>query len=624
MKKFFLALIFWQLQSLSTASPSGPVIPDTDQQRLLDISQSSRWHRLIHYESGWNQSSLVSQVDDGDFFLAATGKTDPMAELEATLSAFYLPVKDANQHAICRYPARWDYLRTSLALPAGPLTTQQCPELKKWLDILNPHSVSLIFASSYLNSPSSMFGHTFLRVDPEDVEEGSSWLSYAVNFGAEINNQDNSILYAYRGLFGGYPGFFSVIPYYEKINVYSRLENRDLWEYDLNLTTAETQALVWHLWELRNIDFDYYFFDENCSYRLLELLEVARPGISLREDFGTRAIPIDTVRAVKDAGLVTSTHYRPSAATRIEHQIEQLSPAHQKLAWQLAHRQITLQDDSLVALPEAQRAPVIQLAYQHVRYLQLHRPRDTDTANFSRQLLVALSKLPSEPGQPETPSVSPELSHGTLLAGLSGGSWEDDGFADLRLRMSYHDLTDNTAGYLKGAAINIGELKLRKFEQQSAQLELLNFIDINSHSPRSQFFSPLTWRVSAGFERFYGAGDDALTPRIKGGAGVSYELGERVIYYALATARTEYNSLLEDNLALGAGATAGTLLFFPFGTLQLEVDYHSFVDGEERHSAQLIQNIPVSRNNALRLRATHTSQLGFSADEFSLEFRHYY
>ena len=33
------------------------------------------------------------------------------------------------------------------------------------------------------------------------------------------------------------------------------------------------------------MNFDYYYFDENCSYRLLELLEVARPGTELTDEF---------------------------------------------------------------------------------------------------------------------------------------------------------------------------------------------------------------------------------------------------------------------------------------------------------------------------------------------------
>ena len=52
------------------------------------------------------------------------------------------------------------------------------------------------------------------------------------------------------------------------------------------------------MWELKQIQFDYFFFDENCSYRLLELLQVARPGLQLTTQFPLTAIPTDTVKAI--------------------------------------------------------------------------------------------------------------------------------------------------------------------------------------------------------------------------------------------------------------------------------------------------------------------------------------
>ncbi len=61
-----------------------------------------------------------------------------------------------------------------------------------------------------------MFGHTLLRIDQADVQaDKTSLLSYAINFGAYIEGSDNSILYAWKGLMGGYPGLFALVPYQE-------------------------------------------------------------------------------------------------------------------------------------------------------------------------------------------------------------------------------------------------------------------------------------------------------------------------------------------------------------------------------------------------------------------------
>jgi hypothetical protein len=619
-RAIFLLLIL----SITTAAQAAEPWTPASLAKAETLADSPRWRALLHYYPGTLGRGWKSQVDDPDFFLAPDGVTHPRAELDATVAAFYLPVTDANQHAVCRFPARWHWLRDELSLPPAPLTTEQCPERSQWLGIIKPHSIKLIFASSYLNSPSSMFGHTFLRIDPENIDSGSDWLSFAVNFGAEYRPEDNSLLYAWKGIFGGYPGFFSLLRYHEKINEYNRIENRDLWEYQLDLSPEQVQLLVDHLWELRNIDFDYYFFDENCSFRLLELLEVARPDVELTDGFEHRAIPIDTVRAVLDAGLVRDTQYRSAAATQLQFQADQLSTEHQGLAWELAHRKRPLTDTAFTTLPSAQRAAILRVAYQHLRYQQSKATRDSDTAALSLDMLRQLRDISaSEPPQPPRPA-TPESGHDTLLVGLAGGRADGNGLVDLRLRTSYHDLADNSTGYLNGAAINLGELQLRQRENDSLQVEMLNFVDINSHAPRNRFFDPITWRVRAGFDRVYTEHDDALTARVNGGAGVTYEVGNNQLAYGMAIARLEYNPLLEDNLGLGGGALAGTLWFTPIGTLQLEAEHYQFTDGHERHELKLVHNLPLGRNDALRLNLLQRQQLETRFNEATLEFRHFF
>ena len=72
----------------------------------------------------------------------------------------------------------------------------------------------MVFASAHMSAPASMFGHTFLRVDSAYE---SPLLSYAVNYAATINRSDGGIAYAFKGIFGFYPGYYSILPYYEKV-----------------------------------------------------------------------------------------------------------------------------------------------------------------------------------------------------------------------------------------------------------------------------------------------------------------------------------------------------------------------------------------------------------------------
>src|SRR6185503_11289882 len=111
-----------------------------------------------------------------------------------------------------------------------------------------------------------------------------------------------------KGLTGGFPGRFYVMPYYVKVQEYSNIESRDLWEYQLALSPEQVRRLVMHAWETRSTHFDYFFFTRNCSYYLLTLLEAAAPELHLIDQFPGHVIPSDTVRAVlKQPGLVVRT-----------------------------------------------------------------------------------------------------------------------------------------------------------------------------------------------------------------------------------------------------------------------------------------------------------------------------
>ena len=237
--------------------------PVLDQGRVQQLANTPYWIALGHYETaklgGWR-----SYVDDEAFFLAEDGAHHPDQELQATVEALYAPANLGDKHAQCVFPARTRWLREQLDLQDLP--QPNCQEFTTWYQSIDPHSAALIFPAAYLNSPSSMFGHTLLRIDQSNTRsDDTTLLSYAINFGAYIEGSDNSILYAWKGLMGGYPGLFALMPYQEKLSEYRSLENRDLWEYQLDLTPEETGRMVEHVWELKQIQFDYFFFDENLS-----------------------------------------------------------------------------------------------------------------------------------------------------------------------------------------------------------------------------------------------------------------------------------------------------------------------------------------------------------------------
>ncbi|AVO54539.1 DUF4105 domain-containing protein [Pseudomonas mendocina] len=591
-------------------------------QRLAELASDPYWIALGHYETG-KLGGWRSYVDDDAFFLAAGGDHDPTAELSATLQALYRPAELGDRHPQCIYPARTRWLKAQLQL--DDLPNPDCAEYRNWFADVNPHSTVLVFPAAYLNSPSSMFGHTLLRIDQADIDShNTALLSYALNFGAFIEGDDNSILYAWRGLMGGYPGLFALVPYRDKLSEYNSLENRDLWEYRLNLTPEETARMVEHVWELKQIRFDYFFFDENCSYRLLELLEIARPGIELTEHFPLTAIPTDTVRAVKDAGLIERIDYRPSRERELLARAEPLQADEQVWALRLSEDPTQLSDADFLALPAERRALIQDAAFRLVRY---HANREERSSNAQRsfQLLGAINRNPPPPLKVERPPL-PEEGHESRTWQLAGGSRDDRAFAEYGLRMAYHDLSDNLDGFPLGAQIEILQLKLRQYENNHWQLQRLDLANIRSLTPRNALLQPLSWQIGGGLERVLGeAGDTPLVGHISGGGGYSWQLSEDLLGFTLGTARLEYNEDFAAVVSPALGFNSGLLWRNPLGNLTLEAAGDYFHNGEVRRRLSLNQQWEVSRNLGLRLSAQREfSQLASPVNEVKLELRWYH
>ena len=597
--------------------------PHVDPQRLQQLANDRFWISLGHYETaklgGWR-----SYISDKEFFLAPDGNEHPDHELAATVQALYGPASAGQQHAQCVYPARTRWLKAQLNLTDLP--TVDCSEFTQWFKDVAPHSAVMIFPAAYLNSPSSMFGHTLLRIDQADVQsDKTALLSYAINFGAYIEGSDNSILYAWKGLMGGYPGLFALVPYQEKLSEYRSLENRDLWEYRLNLSQVETERMVEHVWELKQIEFDYFFFDENCSYRLLELLQVARPSLRLTEQFPLTAIPTDTVKAVKEAGLVESIEYRPSRERELLSRAEPLTDDEQQWVLKVSADQKQLQTSAFKALPRARQALIIDAAYRLERYRANGQERDPQRAQRSFELLRAINQNPApeldipQPGLPEDGHESR-----TWQAGL--GTRGDRAFGEYGLRMAYHDLNDNAESFPLGAQIEILQLKLRQYESNDWQVQQLDLATIRSLTPRNELLQPLSWQVTGGLERVPGKHDDeTLVSHVNGGAGGTWALGDDMLGFALGTVRVEHNNDFAQFIAPAAGFNTGVLWKNPLGNLSLEAKGDYFINGEVRRSVSLNQQWELSRNLGLRLSAQREfSHLASPENEVMLEVKWYH
>jgi len=588
--------------------------------------KKTEWKNLLHYEI--DGQDYKSHVIDKRFFFSKDGKNNPETELIETLSAMFLPAESAatlDEHPQCRFPARFNWLKTSLKINTTLLPDVACPSYEKWRNENASGKITMVFPAYHLNSPSSMFGHTLLRIDPPNGS--TDWLSLAVNFGANANDGDNSIVYAFRGLAGGYPGTFVTHPYYKKIQEYGRIEHRDIWEYELNLSPDEVNRLIAHLWELQEINFDYYFFDENCSYRLLELLEVARPSVELTDEFSITAIPVDTVRAIDNAKMITHVKYRPAPVTKLEYRLSKIPESQRDMVLQLSEDKHVLESQSFLNLPIKDQRNIVDMTYNYLQYKNTDKERDPVLAKYRFKLLKQLNTYPAELNESvQLPRpVPPEKSHKSERVTFALGNRLNNHYAELGLRFAFHDLEDNKDGFLQGAQINIGTIKIRAEDNVGIRIHRLDFVDIFSLTPRDDFFKPLSWKVYTGLEQQFTKNKDQLTYHVTGGGGGSWDIAKNHRVYALGIARLEINKQLKNTLEPAIGFTSGLLSHFKNTTAHLEVSGEQFEDSVYRLRVQYTQNIVFSTNHSIKLFAKHQWQendVEFS--DVNLSYQYYY
>lgn len=373
-----------------------------------------------------------------------------------------------------------------------------------------------------------------------------------------------------------------------------------MWEYRLGLDADEIGWMIDHLWELKDVDFDYYFLDENCSFRLLELLEVARPQVDLLSDLRFAEVPVNTVRAIEEAGLIASRLYRPSKAVELEQAGEELSAAERRMAVRLMKDVSLAEQGEYLALAPERRHLVARAAYQATRFRDRTRDNNQQAAANSYRLLQLMHANAAPEPAAIRPPQPPERGHATQMLALSGGQREDNGFAEIQYRLTYHDWLDNHRGFLDGAWIEALNLRVRREESDRWRLWQLDLVNIRSLAPRTAFVRPTSWFVHAGIDRPEVAGQRDATRFVRGGPGLAWRVG-RWLPYGYLQARIENNDNLDPFINSGGGAELGLLRHGDHYSLHLSGESLYFADDQYRHRGQIGVQLPITQQNGIRL-----------------------
>ena len=604
-----------------------------EQAEILLLSERPGWLALLHYKGSVFSGHVHSQADDDAFFLHAEGATDAAAELRADIRGFFAPY--GPDHAQCLFPARWWWLKKQLSIPDS--FDVHCPLLDEFMRRISSDRLYLVFPSMYLNNPGSTFGHTFLRFDDAD---GAELLSQTLNYSARVSDDEGFISYVGKGLLGGYQGYFRARPYFEMVQEYSNIDNRDIWQYRLDFSAEEIRQLVRHVWEVKGVAFDYYFLRENCSYRLLALLDVVRPTMALTGAgrFPVYAIPVDTVRALDEAGLIIGREFRPSLATLIDsgagklgddyHLVEQLLTTGYVSAGEGAADEGR---QTIRAVLDAEDDIAIRREVLDTSYFILQFDKQASSAR-AQDILAVLNTLPADTEEENdrySERVSPEKGHASARVATGYGEQNGAAYIDLRFRPAFHDLLDARPGFIDGASINVLSGQAKWFEQENdLHLENFSLVNVTSLSPISRWRIPLSWQFDFRFDRARLSAAESVTNfTAAGAAGISVRYGA-FLPYMMATGEWQLSREYDKGHSIMTGVEAGSYIYphgLP-GQFQIELQHTEAVSGFELgyDSVAAGWQLDIAVDHALRMQYRLLSYDFFDDEDWVVDYNFYF
>ncbi|KAB8040471.1 DUF4105 domain-containing protein [Silvanigrella paludirubra] len=583
-KKILIAILFFYPLFLSALEDSRLQSAENyfiEKSRKLSLSQKSEWRKILFYQNKYF-SAPTGIVDGKDFYLSEEGKVNLQSEMEATIKAFFSGVEN-NDSAHCKFPRRLKWLKSYLDDDKYTIPITKCSNLEKWLEFVNPNGAVLIFSSFYINNPSSMFGHTFLRI----VNSNDPLTDSGINFAANPDTE-NMIFYTFKGLTGLFEGKFSLLPYSIKVQEYNNSESRDLWEYELNLSKEQIMNMVLSLWEVGDNRIDYFYIDENCSYILLALLDTANDDFNFAKNFWIWVNPSDTLRVVYSyPNLIKNVTFRPSSEKRFRYRYALLDNDEKKLFASILDQKKDF-SDLKENYSKISASKVLDAVSEYIDYKENLAGTEESKKYplFRKQLLLARASIGivSSPLKIEPPdSDRPEKG---LPGGRIGTSYSHSYFSgnsfDLEISPVLHNIQSPSTGYSREAQIELLNTTLR-YEANSKQffiqkLDLVNIISIPSLNPP---LYPVSWNLKLGMEQDYdcdklGYNSSCVRYSLSGGAGAS-ALWEPIQLYFLPQVDFAYQN--ENAFEVSAGTFSG----FTFKTNESSM-FSSRIEWMKRYS----------------------------------------
>ena len=579
----------------------------------------------MHYQK--KGSIYQSSASNQRFFLSSDGPTNPKSELLATIVSFFQPVPVMEEeHTICLFPARFLWFQQTFDLKQYTLPKPNCSQYNNFIEKMKGENLSLIFSSANMNEGATFFGHTMLRFDKiEKGDEEDRTLSVVADIVTTTKGKP-ILIGMLSGVFHGFSSVIQISDFQSKIQEYAFIENRNLWEYQLNFSKEEMLWILAHAWEIDYGGFRYSFFTENCSYFNIYLLELARPTLNLLDFFSHRwTTPAETIiELFKNQNIITGTIFHPSNTEDYKKIYSLLNYKERALVRELIKNPNTIlpinQNINTTAIVNAaMRGIWVGMPSNNIAKEKFIQEKNPISDNLES---IAINNDISPVSYIDPDDTNPAMGFPPNALNLSTGYSSNGWFTSVGYRPVFHELLDSSLGYLPFMEVTVLNFAFRYYWNiKKFDLEHFTFINIISFNTIEYNIWKGSWFVDTGIRSLYTEGfhspiqkydviNLAFAYYLKLGYGLSFKLRfipKDFMYYIL------FNTIFESSFNFIHGVRLAPIVpnigfiwrFTSLISLIANLEYHYFfvsLDNQSQYGRLMLKsgfNVTLHKHFAL-------------------------
>ncbi len=417
-------------------------------------------------------------IKDPNFFLYHQGIINPENELSKNLENFKVNIDYA-----CQFPARAKFLSKKFLI-----TYKLCEKVEAWKKGVSADGLSYVLVSQYVSTPASAFGHSFIVFKNLKLPTN---LNLSLNYAAQMPSDVSLYDYFTKGLGGGYYGVFDFEPLYIKLQEYSSIENREMWEYDLNFNADQLDQFLNHIWELIHKSKEgYYFLNSNCSVSLYNSIAAVHSEVEFLNSSHLYVLPVTTLKQLEK--ISSRQKFIPSLREKIKQNYENLNEVEKHSFNKFLIHKKTASDLGSINSKE------IELLY--FEFLKTNREgklTEAEKITYENSLMQRSKMGPISLEPTYFSSNPPHLSQGTWRLGAGLNFEKQHAIPRVIFSPASHRLLQSDNGFLPHSEISLFEVKIDNQSRNIYNLKELTLFSLKNFTPTILFDQRFAWTAKA-------------------------------------------------------------------------------------------------------------------------------